>query len=78
MRIIDDPQSGQPPEPAQELHWINRAEARCPQRRRSRSGAPTAKSFEVDEVVAIDSQTNKHMIEDDCADSESPPPQRHQ
>ncbi|GMH17852.1 hypothetical protein Nepgr_019693 [Nepenthes gracilis] len=30
--------------------------------------------FEVDEVVALESQTIKHMIEDDCADSAIPLP----
>ncbi|KAA8532009.1 hypothetical protein F0562_006849 [Nyssa sinensis] len=31
-------------------------------------------SFEVEEVVALESQTIKHMIEDDCADSVIPLP----
>ncbi|GAB2291936.1 SCF ubiquitin ligase complex protein SKP1b [Dionaea muscipula] len=31
-------------------------------------------TFEVDEVVALESQTIKHMIEDDCADSAIPLP----
>ncbi|KAE8719135.1 SKP1-like protein 1B [Hibiscus syriacus] len=31
-------------------------------------------AFEVEEVVAVESQTIKHMIEDDCADSEIPLP----
>lgn len=30
--------------------------------------------FEVDEVVAVESQTIKHMIEDDCADNTIPLP----
>ncbi|KAK9677537.1 hypothetical protein RND81_11G150100 [Saponaria officinalis] len=30
--------------------------------------------FEVDEIVALESQTIKHMIEDDCADSVIPLP----
>lgn len=31
-------------------------------------------AFEVEEVVALESQTIKHMIEDDCADSVIPLP----
>ncbi|CAI0557546.1 unnamed protein product [Linum tenue] len=31
-------------------------------------------TFEVEEAVAVESQTIKHMIEDDCADSEIPLP----
>ena len=31
-------------------------------------------TFEVDETVALESQTIKHMIEDDCADSVIPLP----
>lgn len=31
-------------------------------------------AFEVDEVVALESQTIKHMVEDDCADSGIPLP----
>ncbi|XVF45549.1 hypothetical protein PTKIN_Ptkin02bG0215100 [Pterospermum kingtungense] len=31
-------------------------------------------TFEVEEAVAVQSQTIKHMIEDDCADSEIPLP----
>ncbi|XVE48846.1 hypothetical protein DITRI_Ditri01bG0034800 [Diplodiscus trichospermus] len=31
-------------------------------------------AFEVDEAVAVQSQTIKHMIEDDCADNEIPLP----
>ena len=31
-------------------------------------------NFEVDEAVALESQTIKHMIEDDCADNEIPLP----
>ncbi|KAL7184896.1 hypothetical protein ACSBR2_026943 [Camellia fascicularis] len=31
-------------------------------------------TFEVDEAVALESQTIKHMIEDDCADNEIPLP----
>lgn len=31
-------------------------------------------TFEVDEAVALESQTIKHMIEDDCADTSIPLP----
>ncbi|GAB4838538.1 SCF ubiquitin ligase complex protein SKP1b [Ancistrocladus abbreviatus] len=31
-------------------------------------------TFEVDEIVALESQTIKHMVEDDCADSAIPLP----
>uniref|UniRef100_A0A7N0V2V1 SKP1-like protein n=1 Tax=Kalanchoe fedtschenkoi TaxID=63787 RepID=A0A7N0V2V1_KALFE len=31
-------------------------------------------SFEIDEIVALESQTIKHMIEDDCADNGIPLP----
>ena len=31
-------------------------------------------TFEVDEVVALESQTIKHMVEDDCADNVIPLP----
>ncbi|GKD41457.1 S-phase kinase-associated protein 1, partial [Tanacetum coccineum] len=31
-------------------------------------------TFELDETVALESQTIKHMIEDDCADSVIPLP----
>ena len=31
-------------------------------------------TFEVEEIVAVESQTIKHMIEDDCADSVIPVP----
>ncbi|XBI12553.1 hypothetical protein VPH35_139410 [Triticum aestivum] len=32
------------------------------------------KEFEVEEVVAMESQTNRHMIEDDCTDKAIPIP----